>query len=86
MRTMIILASGGGGGVCVRTRMCVCMHVLNTTYGKRSRRVIGLNKTQFHFPGVNNLAKLKTDTKTGHHISEVANPAPRRIGQASASG
>lgn len=81
-----MLLGGGGGGVGVRACMCVCMHVLNTTYGKRSRRVIGLNKTQFHFPGANNLAKLKTDTKIGHHISEVANPAPRRIGQASGTG
>lgn len=73
MRTMIILAPGG-----VVVWVCARVHV--------SRRVIGLNKTQFHFPGVNNLAKLKTDTKIGHHISEVANPAPRRIGQASGTG
>ena len=63
VRTMIILASG----VCVCVHTCasmrVCMRVLNTTYAKRSRRVTGMNKTQFHFPGVNNLEKLKTDTK-----------------------
>ena len=51
--------------VCAHTSasMCVCMRVLNISYAKRSRRVTGMNKTQFHFPGVNNLVKLETDTK-----------------------
>ena len=50
VRTMIILASGGC--VCVRVCVCVCMRVLNISYAKRSRRVTGMNKTQFNFPGV----------------------------------
>lgn len=65
--------------------VCVCTRLLSTAYYNRSRRVTGMNKTQFHLPGVNNLVKLKTDTSTGHHISEVANPAPRGTGQACAS-
>lgn len=78
---MIILAPGGGGVGCARVHVCVHACIVNT-YGKRSRRVIGLNKTQFHFPELTILQSWKTDTKIGHHISEVANPAPRRIGQA----